>query len=459
MWASFADVARVASNLVSPFDYPDLSHIAPNHIESETGRLLSFSTVAEDGVKSPKHLFSSGHILYSKIRPYLAKVVLAKFDGLCSADMYPIATELDPGYLTLWLRSPAFTGLAAKHQGRSVLPKINKEDLAKLPVPVPPVEEQRRIAAMLEEQLSRLEVASESLHVSDRRIDRYLQAVLHRMASTYETVRLEDVLASGLTNGRSVPTRAGGFPVLRLTALSDTYVDLAQCKEGDWEEGQAAPFLVKQGDFLIARGNGSLSLVGRGALVAEIPTPVAYPDTMIRVRPNTTKVLPGYLRMIWSSLAVRRQIEHRARTTAGIYKVNQRILSEIEFPLPDLPAQRVLCAQWSEVEQQARHLRRTVSVSKRRGATLRQSLFTEAFAGRLVPQDPADEPVEVLLARVQAERETTRGKRARRRSLRQAPVQRKRTRDTASAPDAPAPLPTDAPAATTQPTLDMEIPS
>ncbi|GHA09836.1 restriction endonuclease subunit S [Streptomyces echinoruber] len=373
------------------------------------------------------------------------------------------AEGIDREWLAYLLSSPNIRDqISERATGtKDSMRNISQGALADIECLLPPVEEQRRIVAALEEQLSRLDAASDTLRVSGQRIDRYLQSVLHRMTSAYEPVRLKDVLVSGLTNGRSVPTRAGGFPVLRLTALSDTYVDLAQRKEGDWGEEEAAPFLVQQGDFLIARGNGSLSLVGRGALVADVPTPVAYPDTMIRARLDASKILPGYLRVIWSSLAVRRQIESRARTTAGIHKVNQKILESIEFPLPDLPTQRALCAQWSSTEQQARHLAHTVSVSKRRSAILRRSLLAEAFAGRLVPQDPADEPADALLARVRAEREAAGATKSRRRSPRRAPAQRKRTSDTAPAPDAPPPPRADTPALTaaTQPTLDLEIPS
>jgi len=332
-------------------------------------------------------------------------------------------------------------------------------ELKRIRLPVPPLEEQWRIVVMLEEQMSRLDAADLTLQVSGNRIDRYLQSMLHRMMSTHAPVQLREVLACGLSNGRSVPTRAGGFPVLRLTALSDTYVDLAQHKEGDWEESEATPFLIQQGDFLIARGNGSLSLVGRGSLVVDSPNPVAYPDTMIRARPDASKILPEYLPIIWSSLAVRHQIESQARTTAGIYKVNQKILEAIEFPLPDLPTQQALCAQWSNIEQQVRHLGHTVSISKRRSATLRRSLLAKAFAGHLVPQDPADEPVEALLDRIRAEREVARATKSRRRNSRRAPAQR--TPDAAPVPDAPPPLPAGTPshASATQTNLDLEISS
>jgi type I restriction enzyme S subunit len=365
-------------------------------------------------------------------------------------------------YLELLWNSPAVSEQLRKvAASTSGLHTLSTAKLKRVSISLPPLEEQGRIVAALEEQLSRLDAVGGTLRASGLRIDRYLQAVLHRMTLAYEPVQLREVLASGLVNGRSVPTRAGGFPVLRLTALSGAYVDLAQCKEGDWEEGEAAPFLVQRGDFLIARGSGSLSLVGRGALVADAPPPVAYPDTVIRVRPDINKILPDYLRTIWSSLAVRRQIESRARTTAGIYKVNQKILESIEFPLPDLPTQRALCVQWSSVEQQARHLTHTVSVSKQRSAMLRRSLLAEAFAGRLVPQDLADETADALLARIRADREAAGLTKPRRRSPRRAPAQRKRMSDTASAPEAPPPPRADAPAlaAATQPTLDLEMPS
>ncbi|WP_189133013.1 hypothetical protein [Wenjunlia tyrosinilytica] len=361
-------------------------------------------------------------------------------------------------YVRRYLSSPAFrewiTGAVSGATGSHT--RAKSKDILNQLVPVPPLEEQRRIVAALDEQLSRLDTASGTLQITGRRIDRYLQATLHRMTSDYAPVQLREVLTSGLTNGRSVPTREGGFPVLRLTALSKTYVDVSQHKDGDWEASDAEPFLVRQGDFLIARGNGSLSLVGRGSLVINAPIPVAYPDTVIRACPDTEKILPEYLRTIWSSLAVRRQIESRARTTAGIYKVNQKILGSIEFPLPDLSTQRVLCTQWSSIEQQAGHLTHTVSVSKRRSATLRHSLLAEAFAGRLVPQDPANEPADALLDRIRAEREAAGVSKFRRRSPRRAPAQRAHTSELAPPPPS---TDTSALAAATQPTLDLEIPS
>lgn len=157
---------------------------------------------------------------------------------------------------------------------------------------------------------------------------------------TWSAVPLRDLIAEPLANGRSVPDRAGGFPVLRLTALRNGSVDLREHKEGAWSRSDAERFLVKAGDFLVSRGNGSLDLVGRGGLVVVDPEPVAFPDTMIRVRPDTQRLEPRYLALAWNGPAVRAQIEGAARTTAGIYKVNQGHLGSVTLPLPPLDEQR-----------------------------------------------------------------------------------------------------------------------
>jgi len=177
-WKTFGEVANVDSNLVDPADHSHLPHIAPNHIESGTGQLLPYKTVAEDGVTSSKHLFRPGHILYSKIRPYLAKAVMVDFAGLCSADMYPVSTSMEAEFLHRWLISSTFTAQASQSQGRTVLPKINKKALGVLKVPVPPREDQRRIVARIESLQARSRRAKEALDAIPPLLERFRQSVL-----------------------------------------------------------------------------------------------------------------------------------------------------------------------------------------------------------------------------------------------------------------------------------------
>lgn len=281
--------------------------------------------------------------------------------------------------------------------------------LASLTVDVPPTMEQERIAGALETQLALLERLSQDIRVLTARTNlvasRVLADILARESSPM--TKLKTVLLSPLSNGRSVPTRDGGFPVLRLTALRSGNVDLAQSKDGDWTADDARPWLVQRGDFFVARGNGSLHLVGRGGLVEHDPRPVAFPDTMIRVRADEEVCRARYLRLVWDSPIVRRQVEARARTTAGIYKVNQSQLENIDVPLPGLDIQDQIV---EEVEYVIEGLAPCVGGLRLLGLrleTLRKGLLRDAFAGRSVPQDPTDGPADLILKRIEEERQAS----------------------------------------------------
>jgi type I restriction enzyme, S subunit len=177
-WGTFADLAEVASNLVPPAAVMDLPHIAPNHLESGIPRLLPYRTVREDEVISGKHRFFSGQVLYSKIRPYLRKAVPVDFDGVCSADMYPLNPKGNPTFLLFWLFSPGFNNLSAEHQGRTLLPKINQSALNSISTPLPPRAEQDEIARRIEVVLSKLDHLTTEARAGKGLLDRLDQAIL-----------------------------------------------------------------------------------------------------------------------------------------------------------------------------------------------------------------------------------------------------------------------------------------
>lgn len=146
----FNEVANIKSNLVDPSAYLEYPHIAPDNIEKRTGILLDYHTIAEDGVKSGKHRFYAGQILYSKIRPYLSKVVMVDFDGLCSADMYPIEAKENTKYLLYYMLSDMFLEQASSAGSRSVLPKINQKELSAIKVRITSAEEQEEVVRILD---------------------------------------------------------------------------------------------------------------------------------------------------------------------------------------------------------------------------------------------------------------------------------------------------------------------
>jgi len=154
-YKNLLDVADIDTVMVSDYEkYADYPHIGIDSIEKNTGRLFGYRTIAEDGVISGKYLFTARHIIYSKIRPNLNKVALPDFDGLCSADAYPILPKEDVClriYLGYVMRSEFFLDYILPFSRRANMPKVNKEQLSGFNLPVPDIEVQRQFAAFVEQ--------------------------------------------------------------------------------------------------------------------------------------------------------------------------------------------------------------------------------------------------------------------------------------------------------------------
>lgn len=154
---SFKFIGYVAANLQHPQDYPNLMQVSPDRIEKDTGHLFPCATVKDAGVESDNHLFSTGDILYSKVRPALNKATVAPFDGMCSADMYPIKTSQNARWLLYYMLSNAFLEQVAVSTDRVKMPKINKEELGKFKVMLPEPNVQLIIADYLDAKTAEID--------------------------------------------------------------------------------------------------------------------------------------------------------------------------------------------------------------------------------------------------------------------------------------------------------------
>ena len=149
----FKNIASVKANLVSPEQYPDLPQVAPDNIEKDAGILLNYKKVKDANIISDNHLFYKGQIVYSKIRPTLNKAIIAPFDGLCSADMYPIETTQHTKYMLYFILSGIFTKQVQRIvNDRVKMPKINKEEISTILAIIPPIYEQEEIADYLDKK-------------------------------------------------------------------------------------------------------------------------------------------------------------------------------------------------------------------------------------------------------------------------------------------------------------------
>jgi type I restriction enzyme S subunit len=180
-----SDVCTIASTLVDPRKDPfvDLIHIGAGNIESGTGVLADLQTAREEGLISGKFPFDRSMVLYSKIRPYLVKVARPDFEGLCSADMYPLApssNQVTRNYLFHLLLSKHFTDYAIQGSARAGMPKVNREHLFEYQFCLPPLNEQTYLAQALDKIQENTQQLASIYQRKLRGIGALKQSLLHQ---------------------------------------------------------------------------------------------------------------------------------------------------------------------------------------------------------------------------------------------------------------------------------------
>lgn len=435
-------------------------------VEAGSGRIDTSERRAFGKVKSGFTAFASGDVLFAKITPCMENGKMAivpplpKEVGFGTTEFHVLrpTNAVDSKFLYYFVSSAAVRHEAQHHMtgavGQKRVPRIYLEKKA---FPLPPINEQLRIVEKIDTLFARLDKGEESLRAVQKLLARYRQSVLkaavtgeltadwraenaHRLEHGRDLLdrilktrrenwsgrgkykepiapdtadlpelpegwvwaSVEQLLRGDLSNGRSVPDATDGFPVLRLTALKDGRIDIRERKMGRWGEESAAPFLIQRGDILVSRGNGSKKLVGKGGLVVGEPDAVAYPDTMIRIPILLDFLSPECFLQIWNSPFMRSQIEASAKTTAGIYKINQTDIRRFKVPLPPIDEQIEMAAKVAETLGRIKAVESWCEAELFRSRSLRQSILKDAFSGRLVEQDPSDEPASELLARIKS---------------------------------------------------------
>lgn len=214
--------------------------------------------------------------------------------------------------------------------------------------------------------------------------------------SRWTWASIADLISDTPRNGISVKGSASppGVAALRLDALREAGLDFSRRRFIQIPTKKANAIAIRAGDFLVSRANGSLRLVGKAA-AAEAPTETTlFPDTMIRLRFLNPAVV-RWIAIVWNSRLVRTQLEGRAKTSAGIWKLGQDDLLAVIIPLPGLDEAEAIAELLAEVAADEVDPSEDLS-------SLRQSILHAAFTGQLVAQNAADEPAAALLARLRA---------------------------------------------------------
>jgi len=172
------EVAIFRNEKVEPLKIKSVSYISLEHIESATNRIINHGMSVD--VRSLKSVFHSGDILYGKLRPYLNKVCQPDFDGVCSTDIlvFKPTLSIDNRFLLRLLSRKETVDYANMNSKGINLPRISPHQLGELTVDLPPLNEQKRIVAKIEELQARSRRAREALETIPDLLDQLRQSIL-----------------------------------------------------------------------------------------------------------------------------------------------------------------------------------------------------------------------------------------------------------------------------------------
>jgi type I restriction enzyme S subunit len=315
-----------------------------------------------------------------------------------------------PAYLLYLLQNEAVSGRFGDAARGVGIYHLGAARLSSWQTPIPPLAEQSRIVAAIEEQFSRIDAAERSLDEARRRLTTLRTATLAHSVVGYESVELGALVAE-LRYGTSIKCshEAEGRPVVRIPNVQGGIIDLSDLKFANDPEVDLSSFTLEDGDVLFVRTNGSRDLIGRVASVHGAEG-MAFASYLIRARPDRALLEPRFAVIALSSPSSRALIEARAATTAGQYNLNLTALRSLPVPLPSITEQRSIIADVEQRLSIVDVLRAKIDAALRRSRALRRSILERAFTGKLVAHDRTDEPASAPVGRIARDHDAQSGR-------------------------------------------------
>lgn len=437
----------------------ELPFIGMDHIEAGSFHLVGQARFAE--MKSAGSYFRPDDVLYGRLRPYLNKIHRAKFEGVASAEfiVLPAAPHFDSDFVKLLLHQRQFVDFAVS-QSSGDRPRVKFDGIALYEFALPPLPEQQRIVEKIETLFAELYKGEGALCSVQKLLARYRQSLLKaaftgdvtadwRAANGSAQESGHDLLARILKTRRETwqgrgnykepvepateglpelpagwvwaslaqlttikggvtvdkkrePTEPITLPYLRVANVQNGFLDLTQIKEITVDKSQADACLLLPNDILLNEG-GDRDKLGRGWVWSgEIPACI-HQNHVFRARPVLPELSARFI-SYYANAFGQPFFMTKGKQSVNLASISLTAISGLPIPLPPLAEQAEIVALIEEKIVQIENGAAACETELKRSAALRQSILKDAFSGKLVPQDPSDEPAEKLLERIRGRR-------------------------------------------------------
>ena len=378
-----SEVAKIDRNGIDPGDIvAGTKYLGLENIETG-GEILEAKTVENGELASTKFRFDANHILYGKLRPYLGKIALPNFSGICSTDILPIKPggNIDRRYLAFFLRLPQNIELATARATGVNLPRLSPKTLASFDVPLPPLPEQQRIAAILDKAYIIRRKREQAIAMADN----LLQAAFLQMfgdpvgnPKQWRHVPIGEV-CTRVTVGIVVRPASyyvpSGVPALRSLNVRQGYIErknFVYFSETD-NETKLQKTRVWAGDVVAVRSGQP----GKAAIIPKDLDGANAIDILVAT-PNHERITSEYLCDFLNSSGGRQLVLSEERGQIQKH-LNVKSLKDCPIPLPPID----ILDDYSLVVERIKRAKDRLSAAQKESNSLFASLAQRAFRGEL----------------------------------------------------------------------------
>jgi len=390
LWTKLGEVCEQDKKIVEPnsLSAKSLPYLSLENVQSGTGRILKGVAGREDANgKSTTFVFDERHVLYGKLRPYLNKVALPDFRGRCTTEMIPLLPKerIDREFLGWLLRRSETVGAAMRQKTGSRMPRADMDDLFTLEVPLPPLPEQKRIAALLTEQMAAVDraraAAEVQLEAAKALTAAYLRDVFNGPeAQKWPRRRLGEVceIIGGNTLPRCEESREEErVYCLKVSDLEGRYSDGYRLSGGALctTRQHVGNRLLKPGAVVFPKRGGAIATNKKRILQVYA---VLDPNLMGVQMRDEALVLPAFLHLWFQSWDI-----SSLQSGNTVPQINQQDLAPLSVGLPPMHEQQRITACLGEQMTSLERMYRMLETQLATINALPAALLRQAFSGEL----------------------------------------------------------------------------